>query len=118
MQPPPPKMSRLQLWALRLNRRQTRALAAGFAVCLFFAVRPYWYFSVTNELGGRMRAPGEFAFLATPPVYQSQFAHGEARIDWLVFLAIEVLCIGTTVAAIAALRDKNNEANATYGQYR
>lgn len=111
-------MNRLQEWALRLNRRQTRALVSGILACLFFAMRPYWYFIVKNEVGGTKYVPGEFAFVSTPPTYYSEFVHSEAHIHWAIFAIVELLCIGLTVVAVAILRDKNNEASATFGQYR
>lgn len=118
MRPPPPKISRLQLWALRLNRRQTRALVGGVLLCLFFAIRPYWYFQITNEVGGSRREPGEFAFVSSPPLYHSNFIRAEARIHWGIFAVSELICAAVTAAFMAALRDKNAEASATYGQYR
>ena len=118
MNPSGPQISRLQEWALRLNRRQTRALLFGIIICLVFALRPYWYFLRTNEVGGRTRVPAGFCFISNPPVYGSEVVHAESHIDWLVFIIIEAVCIGVTVGFVGAMRDKNSEASSTYGQYR
>ena len=118
MRPPEPKMSRLQAWALRLNRRQIRALVLGLSVATIFAVRPYWYFIRFNELGGKTRVPAGFNFVSTPPIYGSEIFRAEAHVDWTVFAIIESVCIGATIASVFGLRDRNNEASTTYGQYR
>jgi hypothetical protein len=118
MRPPEPKITRLQEWALRLNRRQIRALAVGASLCALFALRPYWYFIRFNEVGGKSRVPAGFHVISSPPVYGSEYFQAEAHIDWIVFLIIEAVCIGGTTAFVLVLRDKNSEASATYGQYR
>ncbi len=117
MHPPAPKISRLQEWALRLNRRQTRALLLGVVISVLFAVNPYWYVIRDNGVGGRTRVPAGFHFVASPPTSDDLF-HIEAHIDWIVFAIIEAVCIGLTIGFVSGLRDKNNEARATYGQYR
>ena len=118
MIPEGPKIGRLQAWAIRLNRRQTRALAMGAMMCILFAMYPSWYFLSTNEVGGKTRRAAGFNFIGAPPVYGGDYFRAEARIDWLMSGLVEAVCIGITAGFVAGMRDKNNEANSTYGQYR
>lgn len=118
MKPHEQQMSRLQAWALKLNRRQTRALVFGLALCAVAGLYPYWYFVRTNELGGVSRDPAGFYFIGDPPKYLSTVFSAEARVDWGVLFVIELVCCAITAVTIYGLRDKNNEAGSTYGQYR
>ena len=116
--PPPPKMGRLTQWALRLNRRQTRAFVLGVVACLVAAVNPPWDFYLQNELGGVRKISAGFHFAGTPPYFYGEMFRVEAHVNWLFLLLIEAVCIGVTAAMVIGLRDKNNEASSTYGEYR
>lgn len=119
MYPEGPRISRLQQWALRLNRRQTRALIFAIAVFLLIGINPPWYFVHENEFGGVKKEFAGFYSIALPPSRGGEYTmRTEARIDWITLGIIEAICIGVATGTIIGLRDKNTEANSTYGQYR
>lgn len=118
MNPPAPKIGRLERWALRLNRRQTRALLLGLLGCLIVGMNPPWDFHLENELGGVRKVSAGFHFAGSPPYYGGTMFRTEAHVNWPILLLIEAVCLGVTIALILGLRDKNNEANSTFGEYR
>ena len=118
MKPVPPKMGRLTQWALRLNRRQTRAFVLGLGGFLIAAMNPPWDFYLENELGGVRKISAGFHFAGSPPYYGGEMFHVEAHVNWLLFLLILAVCAAVAVAVVVGLRDKNSEANSTYGEYR
>ena len=75
MRPPEPKISRLQIWALRLNRRQVRALVLGLCGCLLFLVWQPWDFVYRNQLGATRSVWAGFS-VGTPTPPQVNIARG------------------------------------------
>lgn len=113
-----PEMSRLQQWALRLNRRQTHALIGGIALFFLAGLVPSWRIVRYNELGGYTTEFAGFHFISEPPEPPNMMYRVETRVNWGVLLITEIACIGLSAAAVRLMRDKNNEAGSTYGQYR
>lgn len=116
MQPPEQKISPLQRWALRLNRRQVRALVLGICGCVALAVWQPWDFIYYNQVGTHIVPAGFHIGAPFPPDDPLQRAF--PRLNWPLWIALEGACIAVTVVFMLALRDKNTEANATYGEYR
>lgn len=117
MQPQEPRISRLQRWALRLNRRQVRVLVLGLCGCLLFAGWQPWDFVYYNQVGGTRAVWAGFHVGApTPP--EDPLQRAVPRLNWPLWLALEAACVAVTAGFILTLRDKNDEANASYGAYR
>ena len=117
MRPPEPRISRLQLWALRLNRRQVRALVLGICGCLLFLIWQPWDFVYRTQLGATRSVWAGF-HVGTPIPPDDPLQQVAPRLNWLLWLGLEAACVVITIAFILALRDKNDEANTTFGEYR
>lgn len=100
---PPTWQSRL----LSLNRRQTHALAVGFALLLFLGVYPPWEHKFMNEIGGELERPAGYHYALSPPALSGSPNWTGADVDWTMLGVQWLVCLGLTAAAVYGFRDRS-----------
>jgi hypothetical protein len=94
---------------LKMNRRQTRAFIAGFAILLFMGFYPPWVHEYRNEVGGRRTVSAGFGTLISPPAAMStQNLHG-THVDLVLLLAEWLVASGVTFGVVVWLADRRTE---------